>query len=195
MSSAPEIKLALERRFGGSSWMSSTEVQVHLPKETRNHGRHRGYHYLRRFDFVAANVCAGTGFIVVGVEVKISRQDFLNEQRDATKFKALADRVHVVYYATPKGLLKKEELPAGAGLLELQTDGRLREVVKPIRNDQADVTLVLAGMLRRSYAPSLQNTLAAVRDELGLGSRSVTGFQDANWWTSRIRLKFKKERK
>jgi hypothetical protein len=179
--------IPLERRFGGRSWMSSTEVEIPYRANPKR--------YMRRFDFVAANVCSGTSFIVVGVEVKTSRADFLNEQRDSTKFQTLRDCVHVAYYATPKGLVKKTELPPGAGLLELQSDGRLKELVKPVRNDGADVSLVLAGMLRRSYTPSLQSTLAAVRDELGLPNHTVTGFQNPDWWTSRIRTRLKREAK
>lgn len=183
MTSAPHIQQALERRFGGRSWMSSTEIEV-----AYDVGRRR---LIRRFDFVAANVCAGHGFTVVGVEIKISRSDFLAEHRDPTKFGTLRKMTHVAYYAVPAGLLKKDELPDGAGLLELRSDGRLREMVKPVRNPEADLSMTLAGMLRRSYAPSLQNSLAAVRDELGV-VKSVSGYQDADWWARAVRRKLSK---
>lgn len=182
--SADHIKLALARRFGGRSWMNSTEVEIAYDIDRRR--------YSRRFDFVAANVCAGDGFIVVGVEVKISRQDFLNEQKDLTKFETMRNMTHVAYYATPKGLLKKIELPSGAGLLEIQPDGRLRELVKPVRNDTADTALVLAGMLRRSYAPSMRATLAAICDEFRLPRKDLSGSQDPKWWTDRLRRAQKK---
>lgn len=178
------VTLALERRFGGRSWVSSTEVEV--LKLTGPNSQ-----IFRRFDFVAANVCAGHSWTVVGAEVKVSRQDFLAEQRDPTKFATLRAMTHVAYYAAPKGLIKKQELPEGAGLFELQDDGRLKVVVKSPRNEQADVTLVLAGMLRRSYTPALQSTLAAIRDELGIKGKSVTGFQDPDWWTSQLRRRMK----
>lgn len=182
-----QVHVALERRFSGRSWVSSTEVEVML-REFDESGRYRA---LRRFDFVAANVCAGDSWIVVGVEVKVSRKDFLCEQEDPSKFGTLKRLTHVAYYAVPKGLVAKHELPTGAGLLELQPDGRLRESVKPAKNESADVSLVLAGLLRRSYTPSLQNTLLAIRNEFGLPAKSVTGFQDPDWWTSRLRQRLK----
>lgn len=189
MTSAPHIKLALERRFGGRSWVSSTEIEIAYD---RPHPAGWWERYIRRFDFVAANVAAGKSFTVVGVEIKVSRQDFLNEQRDSLKFETLRRMSHVAYYATSRGLLKKEELPAGAGLLELQNDGRLKETVKPTRDDRADVTLVLSGLLRRSYVASLQTTLAAIRDELKLpATLSVAGFQDADKWIRQIQRKLK----
>ena len=78
-----DVYSALARRFSGQSWVTSTEITLVLPPAPG-----RSYP-IRRFDFVAANVNSGRSYVVVGVEVKVSRADFLAELRDPLKFRAL----------------------------------------------------------------------------------------------------------
>lgn len=48
---------------------------------------------------------------VIGYEIKISRQDFLNDQ----KHPIYMENCNIFYFVTPKGIIKDGELPKGAG--------------------------------------------------------------------------------
>jgi len=54
----------------------------------------------------------------IGLEIKISRADFLREVRDPGKRDAWHSMVHRFAYVVPKGLIRKDEVPAGCGLIE-----------------------------------------------------------------------------
>jgi hypothetical protein len=70
----------------------------------------------RRVDFWTLEVTASARFRATAHEIKVSREDFKNDglkkQSRALEF---SDRF---WYVTPLGLLKKEEIPEWAGLME-----------------------------------------------------------------------------
>lgn len=71
----------------------------------------------------------------IGYEVKVSRSDWLRDQ----KVGEYMGRVHLMYVVAPKGVVRVEELPAGCGLLEVTDNGRrLLTRVKPVRNPEPD---------------------------------------------------------
>lgn len=78
-----------------------------------------GYRYQnqRSFDYMAISTCEGNQ--VRGYEVKASRADFLKDIKDPEKQKALRCFANLFYYVAPEGVIKKEELPPWAGLLEM----------------------------------------------------------------------------
>lgn len=82
-----------------------------------------GYRYQnqRSFDYMA--ICTLEGNSVRGYEVKASRADFLKDIKDPEKQKALRCFANLFYYVAPEGMIKKEELPPWAGLIELKYDG------------------------------------------------------------------------
>lgn len=53
------------------------------------------------------------------VEVKVSRSDFLAEVRNPLKQERWLRHAHRAYYATPKDLVRVEEIPVGWGLIEV----------------------------------------------------------------------------
>jgi len=65
---------------------------------------------------------------VIGYEIKTSRQDFLNDQ----KYPVYMDNCNIFYFVTPKNIIKKGELPIGAGhmIYNPDTKSRLRTVIK-----------------------------------------------------------------
>ncbi len=71
---------------------------------------------LRRIDFWTLHPQDGKGHCATAYEIKVSRQDFKRDsamkQREARLY---SDQF---YYVTPKGLLKPEEIPDWAGLME-----------------------------------------------------------------------------
>ena len=83
------------------------------------------------------------------VEIKISRADFFNDARKRTGFNHLKSEVLVdpskngpnyFYYAAPKGLLKVEEIPSYAGLIEVGEHGGYYVTKKApsLRKEKAD---------------------------------------------------------
>lgn len=67
----------------------------------------------RRMDYFAIKP-TWSPITFIGYEVKVSRQDFLND----TKWFDYLDCCHMFYFAAPKGLINVSELPAQIGLVE-----------------------------------------------------------------------------
>jgi hypothetical protein len=58
----------------------------------------------------------------IGMEIKVSRADFLREVRDPGKRAAWHNMVHRFAYVAPKGMIGRHEVPEGCGLLEYDVD-------------------------------------------------------------------------
>lgn len=70
----------------------------------------------QRFDVLTVDL--GT-WIVRGFEVKVSRADFLKDE----KWKHYMTYVHFFFFATLPGIIRPSELPPEVGLLELEESG------------------------------------------------------------------------
>ena len=64
---------------------------------------------------------------MIAYEIKISRADFLSEIETPNKREAAMDWFSQFYFATPSGLVKPEEIPAGCGLIEIFHNKNYRE--------------------------------------------------------------------
>lgn len=88
----------------------------------------------RRCDFWKLHPHASRGYLATAHEIKVSRADFRRDhhfkQRDARLFSDL------FYYVTPVGLVKKDEVPDWAGLMEWQGDDKFKFVVEAPRRDK-----------------------------------------------------------
>lgn len=71
---------------------------------------------------VAAAKPSWTSFNVTGYEIKVSRSDFLSDVRSG-KFRRYLDFFHRFYFATPAGMMKKDEVPQGMGLIVRSENG------------------------------------------------------------------------
>jgi hypothetical protein len=114
--SAHAIKELLEARYQPPEWFCQREVQLNS----------------RRIDVLAVNCWGGYGRLwqVHAVEVKVTRADWLRELDNFHKARQWAAVADAFLVATPAGLVRREELPEGWGLLE--TNGRtLRIKVHP----------------------------------------------------------------
>jgi hypothetical protein len=58
----------------------------------------------------------------IGLEIKVSRADFLREVREPGKRQAWHNMVHRFAYVAPKGMIQRHEVPEGCGLLEYDAD-------------------------------------------------------------------------
>lgn len=59
------------------------------------------------------------------IEVKVSRSDFLSDKRKSFRAEPHEGMGDFRYYCCPKGLIKKEEIPEGWGLLYVYPSGRV----------------------------------------------------------------------
>lgn len=65
----------------------------------------------------------------ISIEIKVSRGDFTRELKKPNKRRRAVRYSNQFYFAAPRGLIKAEELPVEAGLLEIDGHGRARETV------------------------------------------------------------------
>jgi hypothetical protein len=102
----------------------------------------------RRCDLWTISANSSAGFKARAYEVKISRADFRRDnavkQREARLF---SDQF---YYVTPAGLLKPDEVPDWAGLIEY-TDGSFKTIIQaPYRDKDAPTWELVVSMIRNS---------------------------------------------
>jgi len=102
----------------------------------------------RRCDLWTISANSSAGFKARAYEVKISRADFRRDnavkQREARLF---SDQF---YYVTPAGLLKKDEVPDWAGLIEYH-DGTFSTVIQaPYRDKDGPTWELVVSLIRNS---------------------------------------------
>lgn len=104
----------------------------------------------RRIDFWDIHVHPSKGHEATAYEIKVSRADFRRDtavkQREARLW---SDRF---YYVTPKGLLKSEEIPDWAGLMEFDGSRLSIKVPAPKRDKDAPSWDVFVSLIRNSSA-------------------------------------------
>ena len=102
----------------------------------------------RRCDFWTIAPWQSKGYLATGYEIKVSRADFRRDnylkQREARLF---SDRF---YYATPPALLKPDEIPDWAGLIEVDDQSRKIVVPAPLRDKDAPSWELIVSLLRNS---------------------------------------------
>lgn len=100
---APDVLKGLRKRHRkDSGWEQFPEFQL----------------WTRRIDFLAVRLY-NSGPPLVGYEVKVDRGDWLAELKDPDKKIEAMEFVSEFYFAAPKGLIPKEEVPKGCGLVEI----------------------------------------------------------------------------
>jgi hypothetical protein len=81
------------------------------------------------FDFESDFICISKSGYVIECEVKVSRSDFFhdfkkknyhNKKHDLLQEKSKIYKPNKFFFATPKGMLKNEEIPNYAGLIEIE---------------------------------------------------------------------------
>jgi hypothetical protein len=109
---AQDVIRCLNNRFSAPEWVFLDELSL-VPGFIRN----------RRADAVALNCWASGkwGLSFIGFEIKVSRSDFLHELKHPAKRKETYLDVDGIFFATPKGLVAKAEVPADCGLIECWT--------------------------------------------------------------------------
>ena len=88
----------------------------------------------RRIDLWAMN-CWESKREMVAYEVKVSRSDFLHEMKQPQKRRYALMYSNKFFFATPIGLIRHEELPPEAGLVEVDAEGKCHEKVPALWRD------------------------------------------------------------
>ena len=103
----------------------------------------------RTADAVAVSVWPSRGLTLTGIEIKVTRSDWLRELAKPTKAEALQTYCHYWYVAAPPGVVELGELPETWGLIQLAS--RNRELKKAPKTKPAppDI-LLLASILRKA---------------------------------------------
>ena len=102
----------------------------------------------RRIDFWKMEHHSSKGYRATAYEVKISRSDFKRDshakQREARLFS------DCFYYVTPVGLVKPEEIPDWAGLIEFDGTRLSRKVAAPLRDKSCPSWELVVSLIRNS---------------------------------------------
>jgi len=80
-------------------------------------------------------------------EIKVSRSDFQSDTYRG-KYKKYLKHYNQLYFATPKGLLKKDEIPEGCGLITRGDNGWRVAKASPMREFTPDIDLMVRLLLR-----------------------------------------------
>jgi len=102
----------------------------------------------RRCDLWTISANSSAGFKARAYEVKISRSDFKRD--DAVKQREARLFSDQFYYVAPVGLLKKEEIPDWAGLIEWDGARLITTVRAPYRDKDAPTWELVVSLIRNS---------------------------------------------
>ena len=94
-----------------NEWIFLRELRV-------GSGRGGGRQSLQRVDGFALNCYPHKAMRRVCYEIKLSRADFLTELRNPLKRRIGMRYSNEFYFVTPAGLVTRDEIPAGCGLIE-----------------------------------------------------------------------------
>lgn len=144
-----DIIKALRKRHGknGREWALFEELRAGTGyKDIR-----KGLNPEQRFDAWAINLYPSKGHMTIAYEIKVSRSDFLHEIKHPKKRQTAVLYSNEFYFVTPKGLVSKEEIPEGCGLIEVKEDLSSRVVVKAEHRLESELSWnFVASIARRS---------------------------------------------
>lgn len=106
-------------------------------------------------DVVAVGLWPSRGLDIIGVEVKVSRQDWLSEYKNPKKAEAVARFCDYWYLAVGSAdIVRDGELPTNWGLLVLK-GGKIHCAKAAVKNESPELTRgFIAAVLRRAATPT-----------------------------------------
>lgn len=112
---------------------------------------YRNDNHQQRIDLWVLNCYPSKKFERIAFEVKISRGDFIHEINTPDKRQAALKLSNYYYFATPKGLVKPEEIPPECGLVEIDPDSdKLRWKAKAPRRETENPSWRFLAQLART---------------------------------------------
>jgi hypothetical protein len=189
---AEEVVEALKSLHPDGQWAFIAELRVGTGYGTgREFVVGEGYKKVpneaeQRLDAWAVNCWPSKGFTCVAYEVKVSRADFLHELKHPQKRELGLRYSNQFYFATPKGLVRPEELPAECGLVEISVDDTTRTtsiIVEAPQREMAEPPLRFTVALARRAGRALKTPgeVKAIEQALHAAeSRALEG-QSRSW--------------
>jgi len=104
-----------------------------------------------------------TRFCVSIYEIKVSRADFLSDIR-SEKWKGYLEHCHRFYFAVPSGMVKKEEIPSGAGLIVRGETGWSTVKASEIRYGEIPYTTLLSLIFAKQRRNHSKHKRIAIED-------------------------------
>lgn len=140
------IQTALTTRFQAPEWALSFEVR-----------NATGYGSVTRFaDALAMNLYPSRGLEIHGVEIKVSRSDWLRELKDPEKSAPIQQYCDRWWLAVDDAAIVKEgELPVTWGLLVLQKGGKLVQKIAAPKLESKPVTREFLASIFRSVTATM----------------------------------------
>ena len=136
---AQDIKKALFDYFRPPEWACFDELRDG-----------NGLACSRSFDMWAINCYPSNGHRTIGVEIKVSRSDFLRELNKPVKREQIETYAMETYFACPLGMLKPDELPEKWGLMTVSEKGA-RIARRAVQRDQIQLDIFFfASVCRRA---------------------------------------------
>lgn len=111
-----DILNAIHLRHPDDKWLCASEIR--LP----------GYHNEQRLDALALAIWPSKKGLRHSYEIKISRQDFLNEIKKPEKRQYALNNSDFFWFAVKEGICDKSEIPEEAGLLVYQSNGKFKRI-------------------------------------------------------------------
>jgi hypothetical protein len=107
-------------------------------------------------DCVVVGLWPSRGLDIVGIEVKVSRQDWLSELKNPKKAEAVAKFCDYWYLAVGDAdIVREGELPTNWGLYVPRKDGRIHCAKAAVKNETPELSRgFIAAVLRRASAPT-----------------------------------------
>lgn len=140
---------------------------------------------LRRMDYLVISTNAGNEVSVF--EVKASRADFLKDIKDLNKQKQARCFANRFYYVAPKDVVKDNELPAWAGLMELDYNSENKpylyyKVTAPTLHNEPATWGLVAEIIRHNNKSKLDILLQA---EKRVYEQQIKQLKDELFWNKR----------
>jgi hypothetical protein len=136
---APDIIAAMKLRYPLPEWALMFQV-----------ANGTGASQSRYADALAMNLYPSRGLELHGFEIKVDRRDWQRELANPDKAESIARFCERWWVAAPKEIVKREELPAGWGLIEFDGKTLKQAVAAPLLTAQPLDRPFIAAMLRRS---------------------------------------------
>lgn len=149
-----EVKSLLYSRFSAPAYAFFTEVGSSTGPAQR---------YI---DGVAFNLFASRGFEVEGFEIKVSRQDFLNEMKNPRKSDDALGNFDRWWLVAPQGVAHPDELPKNWGFYEIRGNRLFKKKQAPFLEGNPDPGFIAACMRRASEDVVPKNILFEQRQEI-----------------------------
>ena len=166
---AHDVANYLERkRYGGDQWVVFREV-----RNATGFARKRE----RYADLLAFSVWPSRGIYLEGVEIKVSRSDWLRELEDPAKADEFFQYCRHWFVAAPRGVVELSEVPATWGFIEV-TGKRHRIAKQPRENNKPkplDALLFasLARHLKKTHGYSERDVQRLARERVAQAEKDI----------------------